>query len=339
VDKHQDLLRISVASASNDLRLGANEAPPAIISIYLGDELEGILQAIADKRSYSKRAKCEVKLGVNVLPKFAMDSSDRNRTSPIAFTGNKFEFRMPGSGMSISSANTVLNTIVANEFELFSNIIEESGDLQKAIHKIVHDTMHNHSRIIFNGNSYAPEWVEEAKKRGLLNLPTTVDALKYLNTEKNINLFTTQKIFNETELKSRQDIYIANYCMIKHIEAMTMSNMASRDLLPAVVKYKNSIVESAQKSASIGISAIFEIELAKKLEDLIITANEKIARLDESTEKASLLGNNFEGGNVYKEEVIPAMEELKTVLDTMESSTAREYWPIPSYDDLLFSIE
>jgi len=339
VDKHQDLLRISVASASNDLRLGANEAPPAIISMYLGDELTSILQAIADGKSYSKRADSEVKIGVNVMPKFAMDSSDRNRTSPLAFTGNKFEFRMPGSAMSISSANTVLNTIVADEFDIISTELEKAEDLDKEILNIIKNTMKNHSRIIFNGNSYSEEWKEEAKKRGLLNLPTTVDALKYLDTEKNKELFKRQLIFNETELSSRSDIYIENYCMIKHIEAMTMSNLAALDIIPSVIRYKNRLVECAERCAAVGIKSSYEVDLANKLEELIQETDRKIKTLDASTNKAFNKGNNFDGGEVYKNEVIPAMEDLRITIDELESNTAKAYWPIPRYEDLLFSIE
>ena len=338
VDKHQDLLRITVASASNDHRLGANEAPPAIVSIYLGDELTGILQAIADGRTFSRRAKCEVKLGVHVLPQFAMDSSDRNRTSPFAFTGNKFEFRMPGSAQSIASVNVVLNTIMAEAFEEFADELEKADDLKAGISAIIKRVMNEHGRIIFNGNNYSDEWVAEAKERGLLNLATTIDALPYLTSEKNIALFESQGVLSERELRSREEIYTETYCRLLNIEAMTMLDMANMEILPAVLSYKSELVKTAKRSISVNVNADAEVELANTLAKLINEARTKISTLKSAHEKAHSLGLTLESGRCYRDEVIPAMEALRRTCDELELNTAKSYWPFPNYGDVLFSV-
>lgn len=338
VDTHQDLLRISVASLGNDHRLGANEAPPAIVSMYLGDELTGILQAIADGRTYSRRAKCEVEIGVHVLPKFAMDTADRNRTSPFAFTGNKFEFRMPGSAQSIAGINVVLNTIMAEQFEKFADELEKASDLNACITDIIKRVMKEHSRIIFNGNNYSDEWVHEAERRGLLNLRTTMDALPLFTQDKNIKLFTSQHVFSEIEMRSRQEILIENYCKLLNIEAMTMLDIANMEIIPAVIDYKKSVAKTALNSISAGISAQAEVDIANKLETLIITARDKVAVLRDALDKAHTLGENVDGGRFFCDEVIPAMAALRAVCDEMEMNTAKAYWPMPSYGDLLFSV-
>lgn len=338
VDTHQDLLRISVASLGNDHRLGANEAPPAIVSMYLGDELTGILQAIADGRTYSRRAKCEVEIGVHVLPKFAMDTADRNRTSPFAFTGNKFEFRMPGSAQSIAGINVVLNTIMAEQFEKFADELENASDLNACITDIIKRVMKEHSRIIFNGNNYSDEWVHEAERRGLLNLRTTMDALPLFTQDKNIKLFTSQHVFSEIEMRSRQEILIENYCKLLNIEAMTMLDIANMEIIPAVIDYKKSVAKTALNSISAGISAQAEVDIANKLETLIITARDKVAILRDALDKAHTLGENIDGGRFFCDEVIPAMAALRAVCDEMEMNTAKSYWPMPSYGDLLFSV-
>jgi len=338
VDKNQDLLRISVAYAGNDLRLGGDEAPPAIVSMYLGDELTGILQAIADGRTYSNRAKCEVAIGVHVLPKFAMDSADRNRTSPLAFTGNKFEFRMPGSAQSIASVNVILNTIVADEFEKFADELEKAKDINECITDIIARVMKEHGRIIFNGNNYSKEWVEEAKRRGLLNLPSTIDALPLLIDKKNIELLTRQSVLSETEILSREEIYIENYCKLINIEAMTMLDMASIDIIPAVIEYKKMVTESVISSRTVNVKADAEVEIANLLEDLIIKSRKCVDDLKNALNKAHSMGENLNSAHCYKDEVIPAMNALRVVCDEMELNTAKSYWPIPSYGDLLFSI-
>lgn len=338
VDKHQDLLRISVANASNDHRLGANEAPPAIVSIYLGDEITGILQAIADGRTYSRRAKCEVEIGVHVLPKFSMDSADRNRTSPFAFTGNKFEFRMPGSSQSIASVNMILNTIMAEEFAEMADELEKASDVNQGITAIIKRVMTEHGRIIFNGNNYSKEWEDEAKKRGLLNLKSTPDALPYLTSKENVELFHKMHVLSEAELRSRQEIYVQNYCKLLNIEAMTTLDMATMDIIPAVIKYKGDVAKSANESLALGVEADEEKEVVKTLAALLTKAKKDVERLRHALKTAHEKGENIEGAKCYHDDVLSAMDALRATCDEMELNTAKEYWPLPSYGDLLFSI-
>jgi len=338
VDSHQDLLRIAVASPGNDHRLGANEAPPAIVSVYLGDELTGILQAIADGRTFSHRAQCEVKLGVHVLPKFAMDSSDRNRTSPFAFTGNKFEFRMPGSAQSIASVNVVLNTIMAEQFMLFADELEGAEDLSAGISAIIKRVMNEHGRIVFNGNNYSAEWVEEAKKRGLLNLPTTVDALPYLTSEKNIKLFDTMGVFTERELKARSEVYFENYCRIENIEAMTMLDMATQEIFPSVLKYKGELVKNANAAKVLGVDAAVEVTMAKTLSELLTEGVKRAEALRDALDKAHKKTDVVKCGRYFADVVLPRMRDLREVCDKLELETGKEYWPFPDYGDLLFSV-
>ena len=338
VDKHQDLLRISVANASNDHRLGANEAPPAIVSMYLGDEITGILQAIADGRTYSRRAKCEVEIGVHVLPKFSMDSADRNRTSPFAFTGNKFEFRMPGSSQSIASVNMILNTIMAEEFAEMADELEKTSDVNQGITAIIKRVMTEHGRIIFNGNNYSKEWEDEAKKRGLLNLKSTPDALPYLTSKENVELFHKMHVLSEAELRSRQEIYVQNYCKLLNIEAMTTLDMATMDIIPAVIKYKGDVAKSANESLALGVEADEEKEIVKTLAALLATAKKDVERLRLALKTAHEKGENIEGAKCYHDDVLSAMDALRATCDEMELNTAKEYWPLPSYGDLLFSI-
>lgn len=338
VDKHQDLLRISVANASNDHRLGANEAPPAIVSMYLGDEITGILQAIADGRTYSRRAKCEVEIGVHVLPKFSMDSADRNRTSPFAFTGNKFEFRMPGSSQSIASVNMILNTIMAEEFAEMADELEKTSDVNQGITAIIKRVMTEHGRIIFNGNNYSKEWEDEAKKRGLLNLKSTPDALPYLTSKENVELFHKMHVLSEAELRSRQEIYVQNYCKLLNIEAMTTLDMATMDIIPAVIKYKGDVAKSANESLALGVEADEEKEIVKTLATLLATAKKNVERLKLALKTAHEKGENIEGAKCYHDDVLSAMDALRATCDEMDLNTAKEYWPLPSYGDLLFSI-
>lgn len=338
VDKHQDLLRISVANASNDHRLGANEAPPAIVSMYLGDEITGILQAIADGRTYSRRAKCEVEIGVHVLPKFSMDSADRNRTSPFAFTGNKFEFRMPGSSQSIASVNMILNTIMAEEFAEMADELEKASDVNQGITAIIKRVMTEHGRIIFNGNNYSKEWEDEAKKRGLLNLKSTPDALPYLTSKENVELFHKMHVLSEAELRSRQEIYVQNYCKLLNIEAMTTLDMATMDIIPAVIKYKGDVAKSANESLALGVEADEEKEIVKTLAALLAKAKKDVERLRLALKTAHEKGENIEGAKCYHDDVLSAMDALRATCDEMELNTAKEYWPLPSYGDLLFSI-
>lgn len=338
VDKHQDLLRISVASAGNDHRLGANEAPPAIVSIFLGDELTGILQAIADGRTYSKRADCEVEIGVHVLPKFPMDTTDRNRTSPLAFTGNKFEFRMLGSAFSIAGPNTVLNTIIADEFSDFADELEKAEDQKACIQDIIKRVMKTHGRIIFNGNNYSDEWVKEAKKRGLYNLPTTMDCLALLDSPENVALFERHGVYSAEEIRARKDIQMENYSKLITIEADTMLDMASKDILPAVTTYENEIAKTVSGLAAAGVDSASHAELLRKLEALYAEATGDIAALREAVGKARKEKNVERYGKACRDKVVPAMNALRKVADEMETLTAKKYWPFPTYDDLLFSV-
>ena len=338
VDKHQDLLRISAASAGNDHRLGANEAPPAIVSMYLGDELTGILQAIADGRTYSKRAACEVEIGVHVLPKFAMDSTDRNRTSPLAFTGNKFEFRMLGSAFSIADTNTVLNTIMADEFRAAAAELAEADDFNACIRDIIKRIMNEHGRIVFNGNNYSAEWVEEAKRRGLLNLPTTVDCLELLDSPENIALFERNGVFTEEEIRSRKDILIENYSKQIAIEANTMLDMAEKDVLPAVTTYERELADTVGALAAAGVTKAPQKDTLKLLNALYADAAKAIASLKAAIEKGKKAESWMEYGRICRDEIIPAMNALRAAADEMEIHTAKKYWPFPTYGDLLFSV-
>ena len=339
VDKHQDLLRISAASAGNDHRLGANEAPPAIVSLYLGDELTGILQAISEDRTYSRRAACEVKIGVRVLPKFAMDSTDRNRTSPLAFTGNKFEFRMLGSAFSIADTNTVLNTIMADEFRLATEELREAKDFNGTIHEIIKRIMREHGRIIFNGNNYSAEWVKEAKRRGLLNLPTTVDCLALLDSPENVALFEKYGVLTAEEIRSRKEILIENYCKLITIEGNTMLDMAEKDILPAVTTYE---LELAKTIAALGavpsLGSVPQVATLKALNKLYSDAVKAIASLKKALEKGRTTEDYMEHGKICRDEIIPAMNALRAAADEMELHTAKKYWPFPTYGDLLFSV-
>ena len=339
VDKHQDLLRISAASAGNDHRLGANEAPPAIVSLYLGDELTGILQAISEDRTYSRRAACEVKIGVRVLPKFAMDSTDRNRTSPLAFTGNKFEFRMLGSAFSIADTNTVLNTIMADEFRLATEELREAKDFNGTIHEIIKRIMREHGRIIFNGNNYSAEWVKEAKRRGLLNLPTTVDCLALLDSPENVALFEKYGVLTAEEIRSRKEILIENYCKLITIEGNTMLDMAEKDILPAVTTYE---LELAKTIAALGavpsVGSVSQVATLKTLNKLYSDAVKAIASLKKALEKGRTTEDYMEHGKICRDEIIPAMNALRAAADEMELHTAKKYWPFPTYGDLLFSV-
>ena len=338
VDKHQDLLRISAASAGNDHRLGANEAPPAIVSMFLGDELTGILDAIADGRTYSKRAACEVALGVHVLPKFAMDSTDRNRTSPLAFTGNKFEFRMLGSAFSIADTNTVLNTIMADEFRLAAEELAEATDFNECIKTIIRRCMKEHGRIVFNGNNYSDEWVKEAKRRGLLNLPTTVDCLALLDSPENVALFERHGVLTEEEIKSRKDILIENYSKLITIEGNTMLDMAEKDILPAVTTYEKEIAETVAALADAGVASPSQKSTLKLLNKLYSEANASIKSLKAALEKGKSVESWSGYGIICRDEIIPAMNALRAACDGMEIHTAKKYWPFPTYGDLLFSV-
>ena len=340
VDDYQDLLRISVASAGNDHRLGANEAPPAIVSMFVGDELEGILESIETGKPYKGKSAGEMEIGVHVLPHFRKDTTDRNRTSPFAFTGNKFEFRMLGSTFSISGPNLVLNTIVAESLAQFADELEGAPDFQASLKALIQRVIREHKRIIFNGNNYSEEWVAEAEKRGLLNLKSTVDALPLFISEKNIALFTKHHIFTETEMHARYEILLENYGKTLHIEAATMLDMAKKDILPAVASYINELSQCAVRKASVSdtMDCSAEKALIARLSASLARFYQEIEALEAALIQAEEKADPRESAESYHDGVLAAMEELRRTGDEMESITAKKYWPYPSYSDMLFSV-
>ena len=339
VDDYQDLLRVSVASAGNDHRLGANEAPPAIVSVFLGEELDGILTAIAEGRTYSKRARCDYEIGVSSLPKFKKDTTDRNRTSPFAFTGNKFEFRMLGSSFSIAGPNIILNTIVAESLDQFADELEGAEDFMAAVKALIKKTFIEHKRIVFNGNGYSDEWVKEAEKRGLLNLQSSPEALPYFRTAKNIALFEKHGIFSALEVESRTDILLENYSKVLNIEGLTMIDMMAKDIMPAVTTYIKELSDTAISAKAVGIDAKTQVAVAKKLSDLCAAGYKQLDTLKTKVHKAETIANIQDKAMFYRTDVLPAMEALRKTADDMEVNTAEKYWPFPTYGDILFSIK
>ncbi len=338
VDSHQDLLRISAASAGNDHRLGASEAPPAIMSIFLGDELTAILEAIETDTPYHKIKKEKMDGGVDVLPQFRKDTTDRNRTSPFAFTGNKFEFRMLGSAFSISCSNIILNTIVADVLCDFADRLETSSDFENDVMKIIKETVQNHKRIIFNGNNYSDEWVEEAQKRGLLNLKTTPEALPHYISDENIALFGKHKIYNRTEMESRCEVLLDSYSKVINIEALTMLEMVRKEILPACSRFASDLCVSIQnKAATVGAGA-YEMELAKKVTVLTDELYHTVNRLDENLQGVKQLTDGAKIAQYYCDNVLSVMNEAREIADQLEEVTDKTYWPYPSYGDLLFSV-
>ena len=341
VDNYQDLLRISVASAGNDHRLGSHEAPPAALSIFLGEELMDILEAIENDTSYDGREETLMKVGVHVLPKFPKDTTDRNRTSPFAFTGNKFEFRMLGSSASVSEPNVVLNTAVAESLRQFADLLENADDLETALHDLIKKVIREHKRIIFNGNAYDPSWEEEAKNRGLLNLKSTPDCLPYLLKEKNVALFATHKVYSETELKSRYEILLDNYSKVINIEALTMIDMVHRDVLPAASRFVKELTDTvlSKKSVNSRMDCSYETSTAKMASSLIGAAAKELSKLEAAVGEAKKIEGSFETANHYKNSVLASMDTLRGYVDKLETITDTEFWPYPSYGDMLFSIK
>lgn len=339
VDEHQDLLRLSVATAGNDHRLGANEAPPAIISIFLGDELTEILEAIEEDRVYAGKEKELMRIGAHVLPKFPKDTTDRNRTSPFAFTGNKFEFRMPGSNSSIAGCNIVLNAVVADELKQFADVLETAADLPSALHAVIKDTIRNHRRIIFNGNGYDDAWITEAEKRGLLNLRTTPDALPYFIKEENIRLFVEQGIFSEEEIRSRYEILMEEYTKTLHIEARTMADMASKEILPSITRQLHEWSETLalKKQVIADADCRYEQDMIKRASALQGAAAVSLMKLKEAIQKAETLPLE-EAAAFYRDVILHQMEELRNSCDELETITSPQYWPFPTYGKLLFGI-
>ena len=341
VDEYQDLLRISVASAGNDHRLGANEAPPAIVSMFVGEELEAILAAIEQGRDYTCAAEKKLQTGVHVLPDLHMDTTDRNRTSPFAFTGNKFEFRMLGSAISIACPNIMLNTLAAEEFRQFADELEGSDDLERDVRKIVQRVMGEHGRIIFNGDGYSAAWQQEAERRGLWNLPTTVDALPHYLDEKNVTLFARHSIYTRAEMEARYETALEEYAKTIRIEALTMSQMAHRDVFPAVSKVLSHLADgiSAQRIACKDLPCAGETKLLKALSSLLDQAFEKADALDFHLAQEEVGGGDIlTQATYYKNSVLPAMEALRAAVDGMEALTDASAWPYPSYGELMFRV-
>ncbi len=338
VDEHQDLLRLSVATAGNDHRLGANEAPPAIISIFLGDELAAVLKAIEEDQPYDGKEKELMKIGATVLPKFPKDSTDRNRTSPFAFTGNKFEFRMPGSNSSIAGCNIILNTVIADELEQFANILESAPDFDTTLHALIKDTIKNHKRIIFNGNGYDDSWVKEAESRGLLNLKTTPDALPYFVHEENIELFERQKVLSKDEVESRYEILMDEYVKEINIEALTMVDIASKQILPAVATYSKTLTDTALAKAQIGATSTYESETVKEISDLEGQAYEALLKLQKDIDELHGIEDFEKSAFFVRDNIIQDMQTLREPCDKLEVLTSQEKWPFPTYGKLLFGI-
>ena len=341
VHEYQDLLRITVASAGNDHRLGANEAPPAIISMYLGDDLGELVDSIINDREYVSKGNQKMRTGVDVLPDFMKDTSDRNRTSPFAFTGNKFEFRALGSSLNIACPNYMLNTMVAEELSEFYDELKDADDMDAAIKALVKKVFIEHQNIIFNGNNYAPEWVEEAERRGLLNLKSLPDAMEHFLDKKNVDLFVKNKICSADEIRARYEIELESYSKQINIEALTMIDMAKKNILPAVTSYVRDLTDTAlaKKALSDAIPTSVEEDLITSLSNKLVCFSKKTAELEEAVIKASdYSDDNLKYAKYYRETVFALMQELRAVGDAMETETASEYWPYPSYGELLFGV-
>lgn len=342
VDDYQDLLRLSVATAGNDHRLGANEAPPAVVSIFLGDELNAVLEAIEQGTPYNGTEKTQMKLGVDVLPKFNRDTTDRNRTSPFAFTGNKFEFRMLGSSNSIACANMMLNAAVAESLKIYADRLEGAENFETTLHEMIRKTIKDHKKIIFNGNGYDDAWIEEAtKERGLLNYRTTPDCMPHLLDKKNVDMLTAHKVFSVAELKSRCEIMLDNYCKTVVIEANTMITMAKTQIAPAVDAYSLTLAQTAaaKKAVNASLACAYENKLVSRLSALTDEIYAKVEQLEKSTAALSKAEDILAASAAVRDELLPQMDELRAACDEAETLTAKSYWPYPSYGDLLFSVK
>lgn len=341
VHEYQDLLRITVASAGNDHRLGANEAPPAIISMYLGDDLGALVESIINDKEYVSKGKVKMMTGVDVLADFKKDTSDRNRTSPFAFTGNKFEFRALGSSLNIACPNYMLNTMVAEELSQFYDELKDADNLDEAVKALIKKVFTEHQAIIFNGDNYAPEWVEEAERRGLLNLKSLPEAEAHFMDKKNVDLFVNNKIMTEQELRARYEIELENYAKQINIEALTMIEMAKKNITPAVTSFVRELTETAlaKKSLSEAIPTVVEEDLITSLSNKLVCFTKKTAELEEAVIKANdYSDDNLAYATYYRETVFALMQELRAVGDSMETETSSEYWPYPSYGEMLFNV-
>lgn len=338
VHKHSDLLRLSVATAGNDHRLGANEAPPAIISMFLGEELQEVLTAIENGETLEAHKKAIMDLGVSLIPKFNKDTTDRNRTSPFAFTGNKFEFRMVGSAASVAGPNTILNTIVANSLSDFYEELESSDDLIKDVMQLVKKTVKEHKRIIFNGNGYSKEWEEEAERRGLYNLKSTPEALSKMLDEKNIKLFEKFGVYTKGEMEARYEIYMENYCTVISIEALTMIDLIKKQVMPAVMDYEKTLIDLITGKQAVSVSDKMESALLEKISKLADAMYVKLEALEDAMLLVKNCKDTQETGMYYKDKVFLGMQELRAVVDELETLVAAEYWPLPTYAQMLYSV-
>ena len=340
VDDYQDLLRVSVATAGNDHRLGANEAPPAVVSIFLGDELTEILECIEKDIPYGAKETELLRVGVHTMPKFPKDTTDRNRTSPFAFTNNKFEFRMLGSSASVSGPNTYLNTAVAEVLKQFADELENAENFETALHALIKRVITNHKRIIFNGNGYDDKWLAEAEKRGLLNLKTTPDAMPYFLNEKNIALFTSHKVYTEREMRSRYEILLQSYCKIINIEGKTMLDMAKKEILPAVSEYSQVLGNTilTKKSVCKKLNCAYEMEALKKISDLTASAHQSVQALETALAQTKAITDVTTRAVYYKDAVLTVMDKLRADVDALEDVVSADYWPVPTYGDLLFGV-
>ena len=340
VDEYQDLLRLTVTSAGNDHRLGANEAPPAIVSIYLGEELTEVIDALEHDAKYKGKSKQIMKLGVDTLPELPKDTTDRNRTSPFAFTGNKFEFRMLGSTFSIAGPNIIVNTIVADELRQFADELEKAPDFNAALHDLIVRTIKEHKRIIYNGNNYSEEWKKEAERRGLLNLKNSAEALPYFAAKKNIELFERNKVFTEREVRSRMEIMLDNYSKVLTIEALTMIEMGRQDIYPAVNAYIAELCGVIEHKRE--VTAKMDISAEKEVVERLSAANAAMYRSAQEIEglvaEAKRITDTEKQAKFFADKVIPAMEKMRSFADEMEGYTAKKYWPFPTYGDILFSV-
>ncbi len=339
VDDYQDLLRISVASAGNDHRLGANEAPPAVVSIFLGDELSSVLNAIEKDEKYEGKEKEQMRVGVHILPKFPKDTTDRNRTSPFAFTGNKFEFRMLGSSASIADTNTVINTAVTQVLNEFYGILSNAKDFTSELHELIKNTIKNHKRILFNGNGYDEAWIKEAKKRGLSNFASTPEAVSHFLDQKNIDLFVNNKIFSEKEIRARYDIMLENYSKVINIEALTMVDMAKKRIIPAVSKYTKELASAIKTKNELYLDTRYEKDVARRLSILNSDAYETALELENQVAKANTIADLQENADAHEKYVLDTMTKLRNLVDEMETITAKDYWPFPNYSELLFGVK
>ncbi|MBE6678877.1 MAG: glutamine synthetase type III, partial [Ruminococcaceae bacterium] len=342
VDEYQGMLRLSVATAGNDHRLGSHEAPPAVISMFLGDELTALLDSIEQDKAYDAREKVQMKIGVHVLPRFPKDTTDRNRTSPFAFTGNKFEFRMPGSSLSVAGPNIVLNTAVADVLSRFASRLEQAEDFETELHNLIKETVKEHKRIIFNGNGYDDAWVKEAtEKRGLLNLPSTPEALLCYLDPKNIELFGRHGVFSETEIRSRYEILVSNYCKVMRIEGRTMLDMVNKDILPAISAYTRKLADGlgAKLAADLDLCVDYEKDILKRLCDLLGLISASGKALETELANVKQIDDRQTAAEYYRDKVIPVMKTLRSAVDEAETVTDRSAWPYPSYSQLLYGIE